>query len=80
MVGFGVDRSSAGSSTSTRRQPESLVRHHVRVLEPTGSALIAHKLQTDQGMFLAIRWVLQLAAWALAALFIAGFTGIVRKT
>jgi hypothetical protein len=26
------------------------------------------------------RWVLQLAAWALAALFIAGFTGIVRKT
>jgi hypothetical protein len=25
------------------------------------------------------RWVLQLAAWALAALFIAGFTGIVRK-
>ena len=34
MVGFGVDRSSAGSSTSTRRQPESLVRHHVRVLEP----------------------------------------------
>ena len=26
------------------------------------------------------RWVLQLAVWALAALFIAGFTGIVRKT
>ena len=26
------------------------------------------------------RWILQLAAWALAALFIAGFTGIVRKT
>jgi len=26
------------------------------------------------------RWLLQLAAWALAALFIAGFTGIVRKT
>lgn len=26
------------------------------------------------------RWVLQLAAWALAALFVAGFTGIVRKT
>jgi hypothetical protein len=26
------------------------------------------------------RWFLQLAAWALAALFIAGFTGIVRKT
>jgi hypothetical protein len=28
----------------------------------------------------AIRWVLQLVAWALAALFIAGFTGIVRRT
>ena len=30
-----------------------------------------------------VKWfngVLQLAAWALAALFIAGFTGIVRKT
>jgi hypothetical protein len=27
-----------------------------------------------------IRWILQLAAWALAALFIAGFTGIVRRT
>jgi len=26
------------------------------------------------------RWILQLTAWALAALFIAGFTGIVRKT
>ena len=26
------------------------------------------------------RWVLQLAAWALAALFIAGFTGIVRRS
>jgi hypothetical protein len=26
------------------------------------------------------RWILQLAAWALAALFIAGFTGIVRTT
>jgi hypothetical protein len=26
------------------------------------------------------RWMLQLAAWALAALFITGFTGIVRKT
>ena len=26
------------------------------------------------------RWILQLAAWALAALFITGFTGIVRKT
>jgi hypothetical protein len=26
------------------------------------------------------RWVLQLAAWALAALFVAGFTGIVRRT
>jgi hypothetical protein len=25
------------------------------------------------------RWVSQLIAWALAALFIAGFTGIVRK-
>jgi hypothetical protein len=28
----------------------------------------------------ATRWVLQLAAWALAALFVAGFTGIVRRT
>jgi len=27
-----------------------------------------------------IRWILQLVAWALAALFIAGFTGIVRRT
>lgn len=26
------------------------------------------------------RWMLRLIAWALAALFIAGFTGIVRKT
>jgi hypothetical protein len=26
------------------------------------------------------RWILQLAAWALTALFVAGFTGIVRKT
>jgi len=26
-----------------------------------------------------IRWVLQLVAWALAALFIVGFTGIVRR-
>jgi hypothetical protein len=26
------------------------------------------------------RWVLQLAAWALAALFVVGFTGLVRKT
>jgi hypothetical protein len=25
-------------------------------------------------------WVLQLAAWGFAALFIAGFTGAVRKT
>jgi hypothetical protein len=33
------------------------------------------------GAALAIsRWVLQLGAWALAALFVAGFTGIVRKT
>ncbi len=33
------------------------------------------------GVALAIStWVLQLAAWALAALFVAGFTGIVRKT
>lgn len=35
---------------------------------PTGSALAV------------VRWVLQLGAWALAALFVAGFTGIVRKT
>jgi hypothetical protein len=27
-----------------------------------------------------IRWVLRLVAWALAALFIAGFTGIARRT
>ena len=27
-----------------------------------------------------IRWLLQLTAWGLAALFVAGFTGIVRKT
>jgi hypothetical protein len=33
------------------------------------------------GAALAIsRWLLQLGAWALAALFVAGFTGIVRKT
>jgi hypothetical protein len=36
--------------------------------EPAGDALTV------------IRWLLQLVAWALAALFIAGFTGIVRKT
>jgi hypothetical protein len=35
----------------------------------------------SMGAALAIsRWVLQLGAWALAALFVAGFTGIVRKT
>jgi hypothetical protein len=28
----------------------------------------------------ATKWVMQLLAWALAALFIAGFTGVVRKT
>jgi hypothetical protein len=26
------------------------------------------------------RWLLQTAAWALAALFVTGFTGIVRRT
>ena len=36
---------------------------------------------TSMGAALAVsRWVLQLGAWALAALFVAGFTGIVRKT
>jgi hypothetical protein len=36
---------------------------------------------TASGYTLTIsRWLLQLAAWALAALFVAGFTGIVRKT
>ncbi len=28
----------------------------------------------------AMEWVMQLLAWGLAALFIAGFTGVVRKT
>jgi hypothetical protein len=36
--------------------------------EPAGEALTV------------ARWVLQLAAWALAALFVTGFTGIVRRT
>jgi hypothetical protein len=36
---------------------------------------------TPAGDWLTVtRWVLQLAAWALAALFIAGFTGIVRRS
>jgi hypothetical protein len=36
---------------------------------------------TLAGNFLTVaRWILQMMAWALAALFIAGFTGIVRKT
>jgi len=34
MAGSGVDQSWAGSSTSTRRQPEPLVKRHVRVLAP----------------------------------------------
>jgi hypothetical protein len=34
MAGSGVDRSWAGSSTSTRLQPETLVQRHVRVLAP----------------------------------------------
>lgn len=36
---------------------------------------------TDAGVILTIvTWLLQTATWALAALFIAGFTGIVRRT
>jgi hypothetical protein len=44
----------------------------------TGSCEIT---ATAAGDWLTVtRWILQLAAWALAALFIAGFTGIVRRS
>ena len=36
--------------------------------------------QCDRGLAERCRWVLRLAAWVFAALFIAGFTSAVRKT
>ncbi|WP_156213311.1 hypothetical protein [Lentzea aerocolonigenes] len=36
---------------------------------------------TSAGQFVVVTmWVLQLMAWAFATLFVAGFTGLVRKT
>jgi hypothetical protein len=48
---------------------------------PAGDELAVGPWTVHAGeAFTVVRWVLQLIAWALAALFIAGFTGIVRKT
>ena len=48
---------------------------------PKATSAVCTTTSTATGVTLTIAgWLLQLAAWALAALFIAGFTGIVRKT
>ncbi|GGU48555.1 hypothetical protein GCM10010289_81370 [Streptomyces violascens] len=47
----------------------------------TGAAGLCAPTGTPAGQTLTVAgWLLQLAAWALATLFIAGFTGAVRKT
>jgi hypothetical protein len=67
----------AGAATGRQREAEDLPqRNALRVL--AGSC---QPTTTPAGDTLTtIPWALQLAARALAALFIAGFTGIVRKT
>jgi hypothetical protein len=42
--------------------------------------LTMHSASVTAAWLSAAGWVLQLAAWAFAALFIAGFTSAVRKT
>ena len=47
----------------------------------TGAADLCAPTGTHAGQTLTVAgWLLQLAAWASATLFIAGFTGAVRKT
>jgi hypothetical protein len=45
-----------------------------------GCDLTTHSASVTAAWLTAVGWVLRLLAWAFAALFIAGFTGAVRKT
>jgi hypothetical protein len=50
--------------------------------EPLGvpSAQCGTTLLGTGSAFTVLHWLLEVAAWALAALFIAGFTSVVRKS
>lgn len=50
-------------------------------LLPRAASTACAVTATDAGTVLMIgTWVMQVVSWAIAALFVAGFTGIVRRT
>jgi hypothetical protein len=87
-VGLGAHGALARPSTPTDPAPPCPVIDMIgRGLDlgtpflPRTSSTTCTATTTATGTTLTISaWILQLAAWSLAALFVAGFTGIVRKT
>jgi hypothetical protein len=87
-VGLGANGALALTPTAANpTQPCALIDMIGRGLDlgtpflPKTSSPTCAATTTATGTVLTIStWVLQLAAWSLAALFVAGFTGIVRKT
>jgi hypothetical protein len=59
-------------------QPCALIEHMGRGLD-LGTPFLPRATSTRCETTIST-WILQLVAWALAALFVAGFNGIVRKT